>query len=460
MLYNHVYDLFRACPDSFRKCLNLIPIEYRLGGENFIDTYNLLNTSQKWDIEQIQRYQKLELQKVLNHAVKHVPYYSNVDLLYDDPFKNLNLFPIIEKEIVQKNLSQFFADDVPKRDTYYVTTGGTSGNSLGFYLDNSTFAKEWAFVMTAWKRAGYNPGDRLVSFRGVEFKNAEKGIFWQENPIYNTLEMSPFHMSDENLPKYIKIIQKTKPKFIHGYPSAISILARYIETKDIEFPKIQAVLAVSENIYPSQRDIIERTFKCRLFSFYGMSEKVIMAPECEYDTRYHAFPEYGVTELLDGNGDLVGEGERGELVGTGFLNSCMPFIRYRTGDCAILSDQNCKCGRHHLLLESLVGRWLQEMIVGKDGALISMTALNFHSGTLKNVEQYQFYQRRQGEIILRIVPRCYYTQKDRYNLINEIKNKVGNNLEVSIELVTAINLTSRGKFKLLIQELTTDRYDE
>jgi len=436
--------------------LYLIPIEYRLGGKNYVATYNFLKESEQWSREKLRRYQQKQLKKLLEHAVKNVPFYSNVKLISDDPFKNLENFPIIDKETLQKNRMDFLADNMSGNKIYYVATGGTSGNSLEFNLDNSTYGKEWAFKTTGWRRVGFMPGDRMISFRGVEFRNANKGVYWQDNPIYNWLEMSPFHLSEENLPKYIQKIKKFRPKYIHGYPSALSVLADYVEREVKIFPKLKAAIAISENIFPYQRELIERAFNTRLFSFYGMSEKVILAPECEYDNRYHAFPEYGVTEIVDKNGDPVGEGERGELVGTGFLNHCMPFIRYRTGDYAVLSEQKCKCKRNHFMVGELTGRWLQEIVVGKDGALMSISALNLHSDVLKNIRQYQFQQKKGGELIVRIVPKeSFNGSVDEKRITDAFYQKVSDNLDISIEQVDTMRLTKRGKHRLLVQYLDT-----
>lgn len=437
-----------------KNLLYLVPIEFRLGGKNFSKTYKFLKESDKWDSEALLTYQAKNLTSILKYCKKHVPFYSNMSLKLDQSRSDLYQFPIINKELLQNNLSQFMSPIIQKKDTYQVSTGGTSGKSLSFNLDNSTYGNEWAFVMTGWRRVGYMPGDKLISFRGVNFNRANKGIYWQKNPIYNTIEMSPFHLSEDNLPKYVEAIKKIKPKYIHGYPSAITILAKYVEQNVKNFPKIDAVLGVSENIYSGQRELIEHAFKTRFFSFYGQSEKVIMAHECEWDRRYHAFPEYGITELLDKNGEPVGEGERGELVGTGFLNYCIPFIRYSTGDYAVLSDQKCKCGRKHLILEDLVGRWAQEVIIGKDGAPISLTALNFHSDIFNNIYSYQFVQKKEGELVLKIIPKSAITDTE----YNEIKSafflKVGSNIDLSIQIVNKISLTTRGKHKLLVHDLT------
>ena len=453
MRYNSIYTIFRKSPELLRKLTYFVPIKYRLGGNNFTETYSFLKKSGKWNKIEISKWQGVHLEKLLKHAVKNVPFYKNIRLSSNDPFKNLEKFPIIDKETIQEDLTKFISTNIPESDAYYVSTGGTSGNQLKFYLDNSTYGKEWAFVMTAWGRIGFSPGDRIVSFRGVEFNNADKGIYWQINPIYNTLEMSPFHMGEENLNDYVKKIKDFKPNYIHGYPSAISILAKYIQENNENLPPIKGILAVSENIYPWQRKLLEKAFNARVFSFYGQSERVIMASECEYSTKYHIFPEYGITELIDDNNYPVNIGKRGELVGTSFLNYYMPFIRYKTGDFAVLDGNECPCGRNHMIIKDLVGRWNQEMIFAKDGSLISTTALNLHSDVLEKIIKYQFYQDTEGELVIKIIPKQKFSIEDENKIKMNFYNKIGSNLDIIVEEVTEIPLTERGKHRFLIQKM-------
>jgi phenylacetate-CoA ligase len=262
-------------------------------------------------------------------------------------------------------------------------------------------------------------------------------------------------MNEEYLPLYIKKIRSYKPKYIHGFPSAITLLARYVLDKGIkDFPKIKAILAVSENIYPGQRELIEKAFNSRLFSFYGMSERVIMAHECEFDNRYHAFPEYGIIEIVGRDNLPVDVGERGELVGTGFLNRCMPFIRYRTGDLGSIEEQECKCGRSHIILKNIQGRIL-EMIVDKNNNLIPPY---FHLNEFKNIYKYQYYQKKEGELIIKIIPNEEFNKQDEKRIRDNIYQRVGNNLDILIKYVGSIPLTSSGKFKLIIQDLDIEKY--
>ncbi|AFV22746.1 hypothetical protein Mpsy_0535 [Methanolobus psychrophilus R15] len=460
-----IYKVFRKSPDSLRKVMYLVPIEKRLGGTAFKEQLDILKKTDQLSREELIAYQEKELYRILSHAVKNIPYYRNIELDNScTTFENLKKFPIIDKQIIQENIDQFRSKDSSTYNTYYVTTGGTSGNTLGFYLDNSTYGKEWAYIISLWKRAGYSLGDKIIAFRGVDFRDSSKNKFWQLNPTYNALELSPFQMSDANLYQYLKKIDEYKPLFFHGYPSAITILAKFIKANNLKnIPKISAVFAGSENIYQGQLEFIENTLNTRFFSWYGQSEKVILAGECEHSHEYHIFPQYGYTEMLAEDGSIIpweDVGKRGELVGTGFMNSSMPFIRYRTGDFATISGYGCdKCGRNYPIIKDVHGRWLQEMLVGKSSALISMTALNMHSNVFDNVEQYQFYQDVPGKVILKIIKKKSYSTNDERSISNELFHKLRNDVELDIQYVSHINRTGSGKNMMLIQKLPINMND-
>ncbi|WP_436932580.1 phenylacetate--CoA ligase family protein [Halosimplex halobium] len=461
MIYNKIYDLFRRSPTRLRKLLTIIPVKYRLGGSDFSQTYQMLNESEQWDRERLRQYQERRLEEFLEHAVTNVPFYSDVDLPHDDQFRNLREFPVIDKQTIQSQKSEFYAENVPTSKTYEVTTGGTSGNPLQFRLDNSTYGVEWAFIMTGWNRIGYTPGDQLVSFRGVEFTDADDGVYWQYNPFYNTYEMSPFHLNRDTVDEYVAKIKSIDPDFIHGYPSAISTLASYVETENIVFPEIDGVLAASEHLYERQRSLIEDAFGARVFSHYGLSEKVVLAAECEHSTDYHVYPQYGVTEVVDEEGNPVSNGERGEIVGTSLLNRCMPFIRYRTGDYGRLVQSTCECGREFPVIKDLQGKDEKEQsVIKSNGTLFPIHALyhTMHGDTLENVHRVQFVQDSPGALRIRVVPADRYDNTDEKRIRSAVRSKCGEMVEISIEPVDEISLTDRGKQELFVQNLDPEQY--
>ncbi|MDD3215237.1 MAG: AMP-binding protein [Methanoculleus sp.] len=429
-------------------------------------TYSLLQRSQRWSREELAAYQMQALSRLLDHAYENVPYYRRVfrdqGLVPGDVQTpgDLNRLPFLTRDDLQKNLPDLKARNYPESAFEYVTTGGSTGIPVGFYYERgASRAREWAFMKTQWDRVGYRFTDRCVVLRGYVVGSQKTGTYWKRALLGRWLIMSSHHMTEETMPAYIDRIRRFKPRFIQGYPSTAAILARYMEEHDIEpFPTVKAVLCGSENLYPWQRDLIREAFGCRVFSWYGNSEQTVLAGECEESTRYHVFPEYGIVELIGRDGRPVeGPGETGEVVTTNLTNFVCPLIRYRTMDAAVLGNAPCSCGRAYPLLEKVEGR-LQEFIVTKDRRLIPMTAVNMHSGVFDNVAQFQFYQKREGEVLLRIVKRPRYTEEDTAWILRELGEKFEGDVDVTIRFVAKIPRTRLGKYQFLIQDLPLDRW--
>ena len=263
-------------------------------------------------------------------------------------------------------------------------------------------------------------------------------------------------MTDKNLPLYIEQIKKFKPKFLHVYPSVLTILAKFMKRNKIKsFSSIKAILVSSENIYPWQTKLFEEVFQCKVFSFYGLTEMVALAGACERSYDYHIFPEYSYVELIGKDGKQVTEeGAIGEIVGTAFDNYAMPLIRYRTGDLAVYTKQRCICGRNYPLLKNIEGR-LQELIVTKNNSLVTLTAFLFAQRfkAFENIENIQLYQQEKGKIIVKIVKGQKYTIKDEEEIKTKMLRVVDGQLDISFEYVNEIPKTERGKHKFLIQKL-------
>lgn len=410
--------------------------------------------------EELRQYQEQELGKVLRFAVEQVPAYRSLrpEVQKLTPFESLKTFPLLDKDTVQVNQQDYLPYDFKKIPHYETTTGGTSGNQLKIFLDDNAQSVETGFMHRQWWRVGYTTRHRKATFRGVSFPNLKPGVFWQHNPIYNELQFSPFHMSEVNLEAYIDQIIDFAPAYFHGYPSALDVLAEYVLRHRLtdKMPPIKAVLLGSEGVSEVQRKRIERAFRTRAYSWYGHSERLVLAGECEKNSTYHHFPDYGILELIDDNGTTCErEGERGEIVGTGMLNFCMPLIRYRTGDYATRLKSQCECGRCWDRFTDVEGRWKQDMVIGKSGTRISTTALNMHGPLFERVVRYQYYQDKPGICLLKVMVAPEFTAQDRYDIEKAYKAKVGNEVQFHVQVVKEIPLTLRGKLKILDSKLTT-----
>jgi len=324
------------------KALSLLP-SYRV----FRKTYKFLKKSQWWSKEQLEEYQLEQLSKLLNHAYENVPYYRRV---FDErglkpgDIKDLNdlqKLPLLTKELVRENLDDLKARNYSDDKFEAVRSSGSTGEPAVFYYEKGiSHAIEWAFMKTQWDRVGYHFRDKCVILRGHVVDSARQEKFWETALFRRWLVMSSFHLRDDTLPNYIEKIRKFRPKFIQAYPSTITIIAKFMKKNNIDsFPTVKAILCGSENLYPWQRELLEEVFQCKVYSWYGMSEHVVLAGGCEFDSHYHLFPEYGIAELIDVDGNPVTKENLGEIVGTCLHNYIFPLIRYRTNDIATLTPK-------------------------------------------------------------------------------------------------------------------------
>lgn len=406
-------------------------------------------------------YQEAALGTMLRFACEQVPAYSRYRGLVERlrPMEALRGFPLLDKVQLQADLQNYLPKDLHRIPHYECTTGGTSGNQLQFYVDDESQAVETAFMHRQWARLGYTPRCRKATFRGVEFGRLRPGVFWQANPVYNELQFSPYHMNEATLGRYWDKLFRFRPSFLHGYPSAIALLAEFALRHEIATERLQlrAILLGSEGMLPGQRELMEEALHARVYTWYGHSERVILAGECERSHAYHHFPDYGVMEMLDEQGEAVEPGgPLGELVGTGLLNRSLPLIRYRTGDWARKLTWRCECGRAFDRIEDVQGRWEQEYVVGKSGSKISLAALNMHGRCFENVARYQYYQCETGRMELRLMVSDRFDDGDETRLREALLRKTGDELDVVLRIVDDIPLTARGKLQRLIQKVPHD----
>ena len=425
-----------------------------IAGKEYREVYHRGDWFDQASREEILAYQERALGRLLRHATMEVPAYFFLRSVVEkfNPLEALSAFPFLEKEELQKDPERYLSRNLDHTPCYETSTGGTSGNQLRFYLDDHSQSMETGFMHRQWKRVKYKAKDKKVVFRGVSFDNLKPNVFWQENPIYNEIQFSPFHMSDANLESYLIEFIRYQPKFVHGYPSAVEIFADYILRNDKTklIPKVQAVLLGSEGTTDQQRRIIERGLGARVFSWYGLSERVALGGECEKNSSYHLMPDYGYVEIIKEDGSLCyEEGDEGEIVGTNLFNFSMPFIRYKTGDWAKRLSAECECGRNWDRITEVKGRWKKEFVVGSSGAKISTAALNMHGDLFNSVQRFQYFQDKPGKMVIKILPKKEFSNSSQELIESAYKKKVGDELQVKIRIVDDIPLTKRGKVKML-----------
>lgn len=114
------------------------------------------------------------------------------------------------------------------------------------------------------------------------------------------------------------------------------------------------------------RHQIEETLGIRAYDIYGLTE--ISGPgvsfECEEQAGMHIQEDHFIPEIIDPKtGEVLPEGEIGELVFTCITKKAFPLLRYRTRDLCRLTRKKCSCGRTHIRMTKPMGRSDDMMVV-------------------------------------------------------------------------------------------------
>jgi phenylacetate-CoA ligase len=427
--------------------------------------YSFIEKSQWWSKEELENYQWQKIKLLLDYVYIHVPYYTELfNKIGAKPpdiktWLDFEKIPCLTKDIIRERPDDLISTSRKNKSKLrYYTTGGSTGEPVGFYKSSDIDIIESAFMHQQWKRVGYNEKSSRIILRGEPVKN---NPLFQKFRFSNDWLVSSYHLSERYIKQYVDFLNKIKPDFFHVYPSSLYIFTRLlIDSKlSLNFSP-RAILCGSEPVRNYQRELFEKTYNAKIYSWLGLSEGVILAGECEYSTDYHAWPQHSYIEILNKeNKSVNNKGGTGEIIGTALNNFAYPFIRYRSGDIGEYTGCGCPLCKRNFPLLRKVDRWLQEIIVSKNGVYVSATGLNTHTDIFDNVVQFQFFQNIPGELVLNLVKKNSYTEKDSVKIINELQKKIGNEFDISLSFMNNIPRSETGKHRYLVQNLKLELFN-
>ena len=423
--------------------------------------------SQVREAEALARLATRKLGETLRWAFDTVPAYEGFKGLlagHRDPHEVLAELPVTDKLDIKHHPDRYVSTSMPAAARLEMFTGGSTRNPMRFYLHKHvTRPKEFAYIQEFRRRLGVDGDEMMLALRGRTVPSAAQpgGSIWMVEPIKRQLILSSDHLERRFMPAYAEALALHRPRFIEAFPSALYPLARWLANHPLpEFTRnVRGVMLYSENVYGYQLEKIREVFGCPILSHYGHSERVLMAASMPDDDRYFFWPQYGHFELLDAdNRPVTQPGKLGFVVGTSFDNQVMPFVRYRTGDLAMLSDRPHPQLPGFPAVERIVGR-LQEFIVCRDHRLMSITTLGVaHFPELALVDAIQYEQERPGKVVLKVVSEAPLTAAQREQIAAAVERKTQGGCEVEVAPVESIARTPRGKARMLVQHLDIRRY--
>ena len=163
-----------------------------------------------------------------------------------------------------------------------------------------------------------------------------------------------------NTLRQIQIMCNLETTVLIGTSSYGLVLAEEVDTRGLR-DKIHLTKGIfgSERWGDKIRDRIFQSLKIEFFDIYGLTE--IYGPgigiDCHEHSGMHYFDDYIYFEIIDPKtGEVLPEGEEGELVATTYRKEGAPLIRYRTHDITRIIPGECACGSPFPRLDRIVGR--------------------------------------------------------------------------------------------------------
>lgn len=411
-----------------------------------------------WTEAQIRAHHDRRIRQLVHEAAAEIPFYrdlyrqARVDLERFGGAGDLERLPTISKRELLEHGDRMVRPGIHPLRVTQTTTGGSTGTIATLTSPRGSASLEQGCIDALWGRVGVRPGDRIVTLRGALLRRGE--ALWQYDRATRRLTISTYHLSDQNVPEIIRVIDDFRPAWLHVYASAATLLANILRRTGLRLcTAVRGVLCGSETVYPWQVELFAEVFGGRTYAHYGHGEQALLAGWCEGAATYHFLPNHGYLELLDdGHRPLTGPGASGEITGTGYLNHIMPLIRYRTADYGTWDEPGpCPaCGRHHQRLARIDGR-IQEHLTLADGTRFPATNINaLHGMFFALIYRFQFVQDRPGRATLRFVPAVPLTAERLAEIRAAFAYLGGLGLELDYQPVAEIPPTRSGKQRIVI----------
>jgi len=167
-------------------------------------------------------------------------------------------------------------------------------------------------------------------------------------------------MGPGNTEKQLQMMMDLKSTVLCATSSYALLIAEEVEKRGIrDRIHLRKGIIGSERWGDLMRKRIQDGLGIELFDIYGLTEVYGpgIAIDCEYHKGMHYFDDFLYFEIIDSEtGEVLPDGEFGELVVTTLRKEGAPLVRYRTHDLTRIIPEKCPCGRSYPMIDRIIGR--------------------------------------------------------------------------------------------------------
>ncbi len=432
------------------------PLHEKLKGHSSVQIRRELEKTQWIRPQELAELQLRRLNALLSEVRSHVPFYRQ--LLQEQgiaaqglsSLADLQKLPFLTKAVIRANTEAMKSDRA--RGLARFNTGGSSGEPLIFFIGKERVSHDVAakWRATRWWDVDIGDPEMVVWGSPIELGKQDR-IKAIRDRLLRTELLPAFEMSSAKLDGFIAAIRKRRPRMLFGYPSALSHIARHAQERGIRMDDlgIKVAFVTSERLYDEQRERISTVFGCPVANGYGGRDAGFIAHECP-SGGIHLTAEDVIVELVDPQGQVVPKGQAGEIVVTHLATSDFPFIRYKTGDIAVMDDKLCACGRGLPMLKEIQGR-STDFVIAADGTVMHGLALIYVLRDLAGLRSFKVIQHSRSHTEVQLLPEAGFdavTATER--IVHQFKLRLGAEVRIEVRVLDEIALEKSGKFRYII----------
>jgi phenylacetate-CoA ligase len=312
----------------------------------------------------LEALQLKRLQQVTERVYHNVPFYhQSFDSAGIPPnaikcLADLRRLPFTTKQDMRDSYPYgLFAAPMEEIVRIHASSGTTGKPTVVGYTSRDI--SNWSDLMArSFVAAGAHRGDIIHNAYGYGLFTGGLGAHYGAE----RLGASVIPISGGNTKRQIMIMQDFGSTVLTCTPSYSLFMAEEAKAEGIDFKNLKLRVGIfgAEPWSEAMRREIEAKLNLDAIDIYGLSE--IMGPgvaiECiEAKSGLHIWEDHFLPEIIDPeSGEVLPEGEQGELVITTITKEGIPLIRYRTRDITSLTYAPCVCGRTHARLARMSGR--------------------------------------------------------------------------------------------------------
>jgi phenylacetate-CoA ligase len=412
--------------------------------------------------------QRDKLCRLLQYAYTFVPYYrrtfDRVGFQPDDILTDLvalQKIPFLTKALIRENFNDLVTTETRRRKRMgQLSTAGSTGQPLVFMRDLDFRDSVMAEIHHHFTWSGWQFGQPHAYIFGASFEVSHSRdlrarlLHWSLNRFIT----NAYVLSTQSMHVFATKAVRLRPRLISGYASSLYHFAQFLRENtayDLRF--IDAIFSTSEILYPTQRQLIEETFDCKVFVNYATRELGALGCECEVHDGLHTSFANAYIEILK-DGQPAKPGEPGDIFVTNLNNYGMPFVRYQLADVvAWKPDERCPCGRAHPKLELVEGRH-NDLFRRRDGSVV-WGGIGNPLWNMEGVKRFQFIQKAFDHVVVKIIKDGPMTRSQRAEVERAVKIALGDQVRLDFEFPDEIPVAPSGKHRYQICEIDQPQQD-